>query len=462
MYKRITPILIILMFLFSYTHQVQAQEQIDTPVYIVQSGDNLTSIAVKFGVSLNSLIEANHISDPNALRVGDRIVIPGLEGVRGILVTRIVPLGENITSISRKYQLPMELLTRLNRITSPSEVYAGVELIVPEPEEASPRLPLISIKEGQSLLEAAVLTGRNPWYISEANQLEGFWDSPTGEILYMTAREGEVISSAVSPLITELSITPLPLVQGKTTTITVKSDQPLSLTGVLADQDLHFFEVEPGHHVAFAGIHALHETGLTEIILQANTPAGDTNVIQQMIYLAPGAFINESIVGVQPITIDPEVIERENQILSELVTITPNRKWSGIFQWPVDEPCPASRFGNRRSFNQGQFFYYHTGLDFRVCAQNLNIYASAPGTVIFAGPLEIKGGFTVIDHGWGIYSGYAHQSEFFVKPGDWVEAGQLIGIIGNTGRSIGPHLHWEIWVNGVPVDPLDWVDRVFP
>jgi murein DD-endopeptidase MepM/ murein hydrolase activator NlpD len=92
----------------------------------------------------------------------------------------------------------------------------------------------------------------------------------------------------------------------------------------------------------------------------------------------------------------------------------------------------------------------------------LNIYASAPGTVIFAGPLEIKGGFTVIDHGWGIYSGYAHQSEFFVKPGDWVEAGQLIGIIGNTGRSIGPHLHWEIWVNGVPVDPLDWVDRVFP
>jgi murein DD-endopeptidase MepM/ murein hydrolase activator NlpD len=259
-----------------------------------------------------------------------------------------------------------------------------------------------------------------------------------------------------------LIVDPLPLVQGKTTTITVSTTQPVDLTGTLAGQTLHFFETEAGQYVAFAGISALQETGLSEIVLQATTPGGSPFDIQQMIFLSPGFFTNESVVGVEASTIDAEVILREDQALAELQVINPVRQWTGIFNYPVDEPCPSSRFGNRRSYNSGQYFYYHTGLDFTVCAQNLNIYAAAPGKVIFSGPLEIKGNFTVIDHGWGVYTGYAHQSEQFVKAGDRVEARQLIGIIGNTGRSVGPHLHWEVWVNGIQVDPLDWVSRTYP
>jgi LysM repeat protein len=140
MHKKILFLLLAFSLLF-LTLPVTAQESTDQPVYIVQSGDTLTTIAIKFGVSLNSLLEANSITDPNALNVGDRLVIPGLEGVRGTLVLKTVPLGENLTSISRKYQFPLDILTRLNRITSPTEVYAGVELILPEPEEASTPLP---------------------------------------------------------------------------------------------------------------------------------------------------------------------------------------------------------------------------------------------------------------------------------------------------------------------------------
>ncbi|HOD06383.1 MAG TPA: M23 family metallopeptidase, partial [Anaerolineaceae bacterium] len=62
----------------------------------------------------------------------------------------------------------------------------------------------------------------------------------------------------------------------------------------------------------------------------------------------------------------------------------------------------------------------------------------------------------------GIYSGYGHQSESYVKEGDIVEAGQLIGLIGNTGRVTGPHLHWEVWANGVQVQPLDWLAQSYP
>jgi murein DD-endopeptidase MepM/ murein hydrolase activator NlpD len=99
-------------------------------------------------------------------------------------------------------------------------------------------------------------------------------------------------------------------------------------------------------------------------------------------------------------------------------------------------------------------------VDYGVCA-NLNIYAPAPGVVVFAGPLTVRGNATIIDHGWGVYSGFYHQSEIKVKVGDKVEAGQLIGLIGGTGRVTGPHLHWDVFVNGIQVQPLDWLEKAF-
>jgi murein DD-endopeptidase MepM/ murein hydrolase activator NlpD len=76
--------------------------------------------------------------------------------------------------------------------------------------------------------------------------------------------------------------------------------------------------------------------------------------------------------------------------------------------------------------------------------------------------LTVRGNATIIDHGQGIFTGYWHQEEIDVKVGDRVEPGQLIGLIGATGRVTGPHLHWEIWVNGVQVDPIQWLENTYP
>ena len=145
--------------------------------------------------------------------------------------------------------------------------------------------------------------------------------------------------------------------------------------------------------------------------------------------------------------------------------MTPTRQWSEIFSLPVAEPyCIKSWYGDRRSYNGSDYTYFHTGLDYGVCS-DINpfaIYAPAPGTVVFAGQLTVRGNATIIDHGWGIFSGFWHQESILVNVGDQVSPGQEIGKIGATGRVNGPHLHWEIWANGVQVDPQDWLDRLYP
>ena len=84
------------------------------------------------------------------------------------------------------------------------------------------------------------------------------------------------------------------------------------------------------------------------------------------------------------------------------------------------------------------------------------------GKVVFTGLLTVRGNATIIDHGWGVYSGFYHQSKILVKVGDTVTPGQIIGEIGGTGRVTGPHLHWDLFINGIQVNPLDWLDRAYP
>jgi murein DD-endopeptidase MepM/ murein hydrolase activator NlpD len=74
----------------------------------------------------------------------------------------------------------------------------------------------------------------------------------------------------------------------------------------------------------------------------------------------------------------------------------------------------------------------------------------------------VRGNATIIDHGEGIYSGLYHQAEIYVKVGDHVTAGELIGKIGDTGRVTGPHVHWDLWVNGIQVNPWKWYEESFP
>jgi len=181
--------------------------------------------------------------------------------------------------------------------------------------------------------------------------------------------------------------------------------------------------------------------------------------------LRAGSFVFDRSLPVDPATLDPETNRAENELWAESASgVTPEKMWSGSLYLPVDPvfaECYSSRFGSRRSYNGSEYLYFHTGLDF--CGQVGDpIYAAAPGVVVFSGPLTVRGQATMIDHGLGVFTAYMHQSEILVSVGDRVEEGQLIGRVGNTGRVEGPHLHFEVLVGGIQVDPLDWLFSEFP
>jgi len=151
---------------------------------------------------------------------------------------------------------------------------------------------------------------------------------------------------------------------------------------------------------------------------------------------------------------DPAAIEEENQLLaSTYATVTPERLWSGPFVLPAAGPT-GDLFGMRRSFNGGPFSQ-HTGVDI-LAGDGQPVVAANSGRVAFAGELHLRGGTVIIDHGVGVFSGYHHLSQVLVAAGQDVVQGEVIGNVGGTGLATAPHLHWEIVVHGVRVDPLPW------
>lgn len=201
--------------------------------------------------------------------------------------------------------------------------------------------------------------------------------------------------------------------------------------------------------------------------MEATLPDGSKQSFEQMVLVTSGNYLSEPIPLNDPSLIDPAVTEPELATLTAITApSTPTRYWTDIFTSPATDPnCFTSRYGTRRIYtvinSDLEVNGFHTGLDF--CGgEGLQIFAPAPGKVVFAAPLTVRGNATIIDHGWGVYSGFWHQSQISVNVGDMVETGQVIGLVGDTGRVTGAHLHWEVWVNGVQVNPLDWLNQPYP
>jgi murein DD-endopeptidase MepM/ murein hydrolase activator NlpD len=128
---------------------------------------------------------------------------------------------------------------------------------------------------------------------------------------------------------------------------------------------------------------------------------------------------------------------------------------TGQFIWPVGKVPIASPFGYRTDPITGEQTF-HAGVDFAASC-GTPIKAADSGVVFFAGPDGGYGNATIVNHGAGLATLYAHQSAIGVSVGQVVERSQVIGSVGTTGKSTGCHLHFEVRVNGTPVDPMGYL-----
>ncbi len=190
------------------------------------------------------------------------------------------------------------------------------------------------------------------------------------------------------------------------------------------------------------------------LVITANKADGSSATWQGTLKVASGQFVAEpafTIPADKFYLLRPGIEASETRLLQSVYSpVTRELFWDGPLTPPVDGAL-TSPFGSVRSYSDGTT-RRHTGYDLRA-PTGTPVSASSNGRVVLARPLDIHGNIIVIDHGEGLFSSYSHLSALFVVPGQFVLQGQVIGLSGNTGRSLGPHVHWEIAVRGIVVDP---------
>ncbi|MFZ3071489.1 MAG: peptidoglycan DD-metalloendopeptidase family protein [Anaerolineaceae bacterium] len=462
--RKVLYALLILPIILASAGQAPAKAQSETlPEYVVQSGDSLYAIALQFYTTIDEIMRVNGLTDSNVLNIGDHLKIPGLEGLQGTLTSDYVPLGANLRSLSRRTQSDTASLIRLNKFTSPSELFIGRKIIITTSEATQSMETLPSLLPGQSWMELAILKGQNPWSLARVNNLA----SPTSSLpmdTYYAQSATDSPNNLAIPGIKSMVIDNLPLIQGSTFVIKVDSEEPVQLSANLAGTEPVFFPTDDGGQIAFGGIKALLEPGAYPLTIEVKTSDEVNYRFDQWVLVDSGNFETDATLQVDPSTIESDNVKAEDAVFQEIVSkATPIQQWEGMFLYPVEgSDCVRSNFGSRRTYNNDNKIYYHTGLDIGYC-NGIDVFAPAKGTVVAALPEQIvRGNVIVVDHGLGVFSIYMHLKEMLVQVGDVVEPGQLIGYIGTTGRSIGPHLHFEVDINGIPVNPVAWLNRTFP
>ncbi|MFN6514824.1 MAG: M23 family metallopeptidase [Nostoc sp. CreGUA01] len=259
----------------------------------------------------------------------------------------------------------------------------------------------------------------------------------------------------------QVKVTPTNPKLGDTLSVEINLDNPENGTNPtvnIGKNTYPAFEIAPNQYRAFVPTTPLEKAGTRSLQV-----TGDGQVQNLAVNVQNRKF------PVQRITLPPgkagvQATEYELKRVAAFKALqTPEKYWNGVFLRP-NAGRMSTNYGVRRYYN-GKFAedYYHRGLDYAGAAGSA-VIAPAAGRVALVGRVSqgfrVHGNVVGIDHGQGVSSIFMHLSRINVKEGDLVKAGQLIGAVGSTGASTGPHLHWGLYVNGLSVDPTPWRTKV--
>lgn len=232
--------------------------------------------------------------------------------------------------------------------------------------------------------------------------------------------------------------------QGETVRIELKSVGDSCLL-LLDGEDYPLYRVEDTM-IGLIGIPADFPVGVHRLELTSGSTRCRINL-----EVKPSEYSSEKIIFPEEkkdlLKVD---ISHERRVIREALSKEGgNRLWRSPFLTPVSGRI-SSAYGTRR--NGG----YHRGVDISAKSGTL-IEAPARGSVTVTGDFPIHGKTVVLDHGEGVSTIYCHLDTILVHEGDAVEAGSGLARVGNTGLGTAPHLHWGLYVHGVPVNPMTWL-----
>lgn len=267
-----------------------------------------------------------------------------------------------------------------------------------------------------------------------------------------------IFLSAATKIEYKFSIIPNLIKQGEAIILKINTNYDLSsLTIKFNNNDYPIFKInESDYRVLISIPPDIKPGGYTLTINEKNNV-----IIKEKINIYKKHFYSQSLSIYSPKLSkeEQELIQKEDELVKKALNILSEKQlWEGEFIKPLDYKITAP-YGIHRYVN-GKYINYHTGIDIAGFI-GTPIKSTNSGIVVLARYLSennSNGNIIVIDHGLGVTSCYLHLSKILVKEGDKVKKGQIIGNVGTSGKSTGPHLHWGLYINGKSTDGIKWIN----
>ena len=237
----------------------------------------------------------------------------------------------------------------------------------------------------------------------------------------------------------------------------IPSDLPRKpVLGEFQGKEINFFPIDESNFQALIAIPYGQTPGPVNMTVRLGE-GESLKSFQLSFTVVDGSYPSETLtVPPKMVTPSPKDLRRIKKEVIEIGkvynSVTPEKFWKGPFILPINSPV-TSVFGSKRVYN-GELQGYHGGLDLKANV-GTTVYAAAAGKVAMSKNLYYTGNTVFIDHDYGVVTVYAHLKKLRVKKGQMVTKKQLLGLSGKTGRVTGPHLHWQVVVQHIKVNPLD-------